>query len=128
VPVHTLYPGAEGDFRLAGPYRIYAPGSESPLDTETIRRSLDGIEPGDFAGSFTGPQDLSPVRVAYSDRITRNITAVALNYATEMLARKDAEEAYAMAAWAERFEKTTPDEPVFGTAIAEIKAEADQSR
>ena len=40
----------------------------------------------------------------------------------------EAEAAYEMAMWAERFEEETPDDPAFAHAIAEIKAQADQER
>ena len=105
----------------------WLPGpADSPQDTTMMRISLAGINPDDFAGSLVSPQDRSPVRMVYSNRLVENVTAAALRHSQALIEAGRASEAYKMLTWAERFEKKTELGPVSTEHIQKLKEAAKQ--
>ena len=115
----------EDHFILAGPYKLWqTEPAENPLDTASIRKTLESINPDDFAGPLVSPDDRSSVRQSTTNRLVTNITELALEYSEAMLESNHASEAYRMLEWAEEFESKTEYGPVFSDKINQLKETA----
>lgn len=111
--------------RLSGPFYLCFPEKiDVPQDSSMLRISLESINPDDFAASFVGVGDRSPVRITHTDRVATNVTALALGYGYLLLESGRAFEAYEWATWAEHFEAKTKVGPVFAKQTKELKESA----
>jgi hypothetical protein len=112
---------------MMGAFHLWLPSpAENPVDTTAMRESLAGIDPDDFAGSFTSPDDRSSVRIATTDRIVTNITELALRYSKALLDSGRPAEAYEMLTWAGQLENNTILGPVLSKQIEPLKETARQ--
>ncbi|TET47210.1 tetratricopeptide repeat protein [candidate division TA06 bacterium] len=118
-------PDSRDRMKLSGPFYLCFPEKiDVPKDSTMLRISLESINPDDFAASFVGVGDRSPVRITHTDRVATNVTALALGYGYLLLESGRASEAYEWATWAEEFESKTKAGPVFAEQIKKLKESA----
>ena len=77
-----------------------------------------------MSGPMASAHDRSSVRVATTDHVVTNITALALRYAENLVETDRKPEAVAMIDWAEQFEARTAEGPVFTERIAQLRTTA----
>jgi hypothetical protein len=125
----TLF--ARDHLELCGAYWLWKPQPfEHSVDTATVRMSLAGINPDDFAGSAVSAKERSSVLLVSSDKLSMNITGSALQYGDELRKAKRFDEAAYAVQWAERFESTVcrgPD-PVLRRLIESSKKAIEEER
>jgi hypothetical protein len=125
----TLF--ARDHLELCGAYWLWKPQPfEHSVDTATVRMSLAGINPDDFAGSAVSAKERSSVLLVSSDKLSMNITGSTLQYGDELRKAKRFDEAAYAVQWAERFESTVcrgPD-PVLRRLIESSKKAIEEER
>jgi hypothetical protein len=99
----VLRPGP-GRFKLVGPlFALTPPDDTSLADTAALRRSLLGVQPGEFGGPEVSPEDRSPVRQAAPTLLRYRVLTMAGRYGALLRRSGRTDDAQAILDWMERF-------------------------
>jgi hypothetical protein len=118
-----FYSKVNDHLRYSGAYLLWQSDIVNDVtDTLALRKSLSGIQIGNFAGKWVSKWDYSPIRTMYTKELARNITLTALAYAESLIKTQKYTPAEEILNWTERFEKTTETGPVYSDSIAAFRS------
>ncbi len=118
----SYFSAIKDNLRYGGPfYQWHDEAARGTPDTASMRASLVGVDPNDFAGPWVSENDHSPIRRLYTKNVVRNVTATAIAYSESLIEGKRLSEAERWVSWAEELERNSQLGPVFTEKITRLK-------
>jgi hypothetical protein len=119
----SFYAAVKDHFRYHGMFWLWQrESSDGTPDTASVRRSIAGIDPDEFAGPWASTKDRSPIRRFYSNGIARVLSHMALRYSSQMVRAHRDDEAKRVLDWLERFEEHTEQGQVSTDEIHQLRS------